>query len=182
MTSRWLEHDWFGRPLPANLVIGDRSWLYSSFAFVHYRSKQHCGLRVGHDSGMYKGTFFDLGPEGQVEIGDFCAIVGAIFSTNGNVAIGDYTFVAHEVVFADQSFAAPDSSLIDSHAVSRCKIQIGDNVWIGAGAQLLGNVRIGEGAIVGAAANVTEIEIPPFTIFGGNPARQIGVVPRKDRV
>ena len=47
------------------------------------------------------GTFFDLGPDGQVEIGDYCTIVGAIFSTNTRVSIGDHCFVSHEVVISD---------------------------------------------------------------------------------
>jgi acetyltransferase-like isoleucine patch superfamily enzyme len=181
MTNRVLEHDWFDRPLPANLQIGRDSWLYSSFSFVHYQSRCEYGVRVGHDSGMYNGTFFDLGPEGRVEIGNYCTIVGAIFSTNGHVKIGDYTFIAHEVVFADRSVAGPGLTTPDSHRVPRSKIHIGENVWIGARAVVIGNVQIGEGSIVGAATNVTDIEIPPFTIFAGNPARQIGVVRRKDR-
>src|SRR5205809_523678 len=74
--SESLAHDWFPRALPDNVVIGERSWLYSSFAFLHYRSDQPCGVRIGSDSGLYNGTFFDLGPLGEVEIGE-SAIVGA---------------------------------------------------------------------------------------------------------
>ena len=34
---RMLEHDWFPEPLPENVIFGERSWCYSSFAFAHYR-------------------------------------------------------------------------------------------------------------------------------------------------
>jgi len=47
--SESLAHDWFPRALPDNVVIGERSWLYSSFAFLHYRSDQPCGVRIGSD-------------------------------------------------------------------------------------------------------------------------------------
>lgn len=169
-----LEHDWFDRPLPANVEIGERSWLYSSYAFLHYQSELTCGVCIGHESGLYHNTFFDLGPQGEVKIGNYCAIVGGIFSTNGSVVIGDYALVAHEVVFADHAFAEPAL-----HGRTRPRIEIDENVWIGARAMVIGEVQIGEGSIVGAFARVADVEIPPYTIFAGNPARQVGVVPRR---
>ena len=51
-------------------------------------------------------------------------------------------------------------------------ITIKDNVWIATGAIVLPGVTIGEGAIVGAGAVVTK-DVPPWTIFGGNPAKLI---------
>ena len=48
----------------------------------------------------------------------------------------------------------------------------GDN-WIGANATILKGVTVGEGAVVAAGAVVTK-DIPPFTIWGGVPAKQIG--------
>jgi acetyltransferase-like isoleucine patch superfamily enzyme len=180
MTERFLEHDWFERPLPANVELGARTWLYSTFAFVHYHSTAPLGLRVGNDTGIYNGTFFDLGPKGEVVIGDFCSIVGGIFATNSRIEIGDYSFIAHEVVLADDSFAAPPSAPPGRLSDYRPTIQLGENVWIGARAILLGDVEIGEGAVIGAAA-VVRGQVPPMTIFAGNPARQVGVVRRKTR-
>jgi acetyltransferase-like isoleucine patch superfamily enzyme len=166
-----LAHDWFPQPLPANIELGERSWCYSSFCCLHYRSQRPCGVRVGHDSGIYHGTFFDLGPHGEVEIGNYCTIVGAIISTNGRVSIGDYTFIAHEVVLADSFGAAPPKT--SESAASRTVISLGENCWIGARAVLLRGVGLGKGVIVGAAA-VVDFEVPPFAIVAGNPARIVG--------
>lgn len=102
-----LAHDWFPRAIPDNVVIGDRSWLYSAYAFLHYRSRRPCGVRIGHDSGIYHGSFFELGSDGEVEIGHYCSIVGAVISTNRRVVIGDYSLIAHEVVLADADAAVP---------------------------------------------------------------------------
>jgi acetyltransferase-like isoleucine patch superfamily enzyme len=102
-----LPHDWFPRALPSNVVIGERSWCYSSFSFLHFRSRRLRGVIIGNDTGIYHGTFFDLGPEGEVEIGDYCTIVGAIFATNSRVTVGNYSFIAHEVVLADCFAATP---------------------------------------------------------------------------
>ena len=50
------------------------------------------------------------------------------------------------------------------------KVIIGADVWIGAGAVILGGVRIGHGAVVGAGAIVTK-DVPPYGIVAGVPAR-----------
>ncbi|MGX7345021.1 serine O-acetyltransferase [Acetobacter pasteurianus] len=47
-------------------------------------------------------------------------------------------------------------------------------VLIGAGAKVLGNIEIGEGAKIGAGSIVLE-PVPPFTTVVGNPARKVGV-------
>jgi acetyltransferase-like isoleucine patch superfamily enzyme len=171
--DRYLPHDWFSRPLPGNVELGPRSWLYSAFAFVHYGSRRPVGVRIGHDSGLYNGTFLDLGPDGEVMVGNYCTLVGVIIATNGRVEIGDYTFIAHEVTIADHFAAVPPSARsIEGRQPLYTNIMIGTNVWIGARAVLFGNVSIGEGAIVGAAAVVTG-EIPPFSLVVGNPARVV---------
>ena len=176
-----LPHDWFPRALPANVVIGERSWCYSSFAFLHYRSTRACGVRVGQDSGIYHGSFFDLGPDGEVVIGDFATLVGAIISVNSRVEIGDHAFIAHEVVLADSFAVVPgaEGTLTPSDG-QRSTIVVGRNSWIGARATILAGVRIGEGAIVGAAA-VVEDDVPDFTIAAGVPARIVGSVATDER-
>ena len=52
-------------------------------------------------------------------------------------------------------------------------VVIGKRAFIGAGAIILPGVTIGEGAIVAAGSIVTS-DVAPFTMVGGNPARQIG--------
>jgi UDP-2-acetamido-3-amino-2,3-dideoxy-glucuronate N-acetyltransferase len=49
------------------------------------------------------------------------------------------------------------------------------NASIGAGAIILGGTVIGESAMIGAGAVVTK-NIPPYTLWVGNPARQTGYV------
>jgi acetyltransferase-like isoleucine patch superfamily enzyme len=167
--SRRLEHDWFPRPLPDNVRIGERSWCYSAFAFQHYRSRRPCGVRVGRDSGIYNGTFFDLGEDAEVIVGDFCTLVGVIIATNRRVEIGDYAFLAHEVVLADHAAMTPSSA---SSIDGKTGIKIGANCWIGARAVLLGGADIGEGSIIGAGA-VVDGFVRPFASVAGNPAREL---------
>jgi acetyltransferase-like isoleucine patch superfamily enzyme len=171
-----LEHDWFPCPLPANVLHGERSWLYSSYAFIHCRSRRPVGVRIGHDTGVYIETFFDLGPEGEVEIGDYCTIAGPIFSTNGRVVIGDYALISREVVLAD-SFAALPAGACDQPRVhadaAAAGIHIGNDVWIGTRAVLLSGAQLADGVIVGAGA-VVDFAVPAYAIVAGNPGRVVG--------
>ncbi len=170
-----LEHDWFPRPLPPSVSCGDRSWIYSSFAFVHCRNDRHGAVRIGTDTGIYHGTFFELGPDADVTIGDYCALVGAIICSNGRVRIGDYTFIAHEVVLADHGWTVPPgpNHVPTSPASRDSSIELGENCWVGMGAVLLAGTKLAEGCVVGAGA-VVNFAAPPYAIIAGNPARVVG--------
>lgn len=177
--SRRLAHDWFPGALPENVKLGERNWLYSSFAFRRYRSQRPVGVATGPDTGLYNGTLFDLGPDGEVSIGAFTTLVGAIICTNQHIVIGNYVFIAHEVVLADQADAVPASDVSPWGAGSDPTgsgrgITIGDDVWIGARAVILGGAHIGVGAIIGACALVTG-EVPPYAVVAGNPGRVVAV-------
>jgi acetyltransferase-like isoleucine patch superfamily enzyme len=176
-----LAHDWFPRPLPENVERGERSWLYSSHAFVHCASRAPCAVRIGADSGVYHGTHFELGPLAEVRIGRWCTIVGAIIATNGRVTIGDFSFIAHEVVLAAEDYARPPhaapagaaasaAASAAAGAAASAALEIGENVWIGARAIVVAGTRIGDDAIVGAGA-VVRGEVPARSTVAGNPAR-----------
>jgi acetyltransferase-like isoleucine patch superfamily enzyme len=51
-------------------------------------------------------------------------------------------------------------------------IVIERNVWIAAGATIIGGVTVGENSVVAAGSVVTS-DVPPNTLVGGNPARVI---------
>ncbi|WP_241898851.1 MULTISPECIES: DapH/DapD/GlmU-related protein [unclassified Erwinia] len=49
-------------------------------------------------------------------------------------------------------------------------IEIGENVWIGAGAVILPGVSIGENSIIAANSVVTS-DVPANTLYAGTPAK-----------
>jgi acetyltransferase-like isoleucine patch superfamily enzyme len=153
--------------------LGERSWLYSAYAFLHCRSRRPWAVRIGRNSGVYHGSFFDLGPRGEVVIGDYCTLVGAVFACNSRVVIGDYVFVAHEVAFADDGRRAVPGDGPDCEGEPPTSIVLGEGSWVGARAVLLAGARVGAGAIIGAGA-VVDFEAPPFAVVAGNPARVVG--------
>jgi acetyltransferase-like isoleucine patch superfamily enzyme len=174
-----LAHDWFDGALPDNVRIGEGSWIHSAYAFLHMRSRRPCAVSIGRRSGVYIGSFFDLGPEGEVVIGDYCTLVGVVIATNARVVIESYAFLAHEVVIADHFAARPWREAAGAApAAAQHAVSIGEDAWIGARATLLDGARIGAGAIVGAAA-VVDFDVPPLAIVAGNPARIVGRAPER---
>lgn len=51
-------------------------------------------------------------------------------------------------------------------------INVGNDVYIGYGATLIGPITIGDGAVIGACSVVTK-DVPPYAIVVGNPAKVI---------
>ena len=51
-------------------------------------------------------------------------------------------------------------------------ITVGNDVWFGAGVQVLPGVTIGDGAVIGAGAVVTK-DVPPRTVVAGVPAKAV---------
>lgn len=177
-SPRLLPDDWWPEPLPDNVEIGPRSHLYSTYAFLHYASSRPCGVRIGHDTGVYDGTVFELGPLGEVRIGDWGTVVAPVFATNGLVTIGDHAFISHEVFFLDDAAAVPPRDR--SWAAPSPAITVADACWIGTRTVLLPGAHLGEGAIVGAGS-VVDFPVPDFAVVAGNPARIVGSAPPAGR-
>jgi len=66
----------------------------------------------------------------------------------------------------------PEAKGALGHPQSRGKTEIGNDVWIGAEAMILSGVTIGDGAVIAARALIRS-DVLPYSIVGGNPARQI---------
>ena len=102
--------------------------------------------------------------------------------------IGFYTFIyaSEKITIGSDCLIAPFVYLVDSdHSISKkmpinqqsnttSPITIGNDVWIATGAKILKGVKIGDGAIIAAGA-VVATDVPKYEIFGGIPAKKIGV-------
>ena len=60
-------------------------------------------------------------------------------------------------------------SVVNNNAL---KIEIGNDVWIGEGVTMMPNVKVGNGAIIGACSFVNK-DIPPYSIAVGVPVKVI---------
>lgn len=92
---------------------------------------------------------------------------------HGGLVIGRYVMMAPfcQVMTANHDYSNWRVPMMQQDI--RCgRVEIGDDVWLGAHAAILPNVRIGQGAIVAAHAVVTK-DVEPFSIVGGVPAKII---------
>ena len=59
-----------------------------------------------------------------------------------------------------------------NEVVTETRTKIGNDVWIGAGANILGGVTIGDGDVIGAGSVVVD-DVEPYSIVVGVPAKVI---------
>ncbi len=104
-------------------------------------------------------------------IGKFCSIAcGSKFlfnSANHTLkSLANYTF---PLFFEEWGLDKKD---VASAWDNKGDITIGNDVWIGYEAVIMSGVHIGDGAIIASRAVVTK-DVPPYTIVGGTPAKEI---------
>lgn len=121
-------------------------------------------------------------------------LIPPFFCTGGDgTRVGRNVFVNQNCTFydlggldiADDVMIGPNVSLITSgHPLDPSQrrsvtigkpIVIGRNVWIAAGATVIGGVTVGENSVVAAGSVVTR-DVPANVLVGGNPARVIRAI------
>ncbi len=106
----------------------------------------------------------------QVYIGEDLIIVDEL-DDRGMVRIGNRVAIAERVtlvISSNANFSKIRPFMKDTHG----RIVIEDDAWLGTGAIILPDVRIGTGAVVGAGSVVTK-DVPDLTVVGGVPAKAI---------
>ncbi len=109
-------------------------------------------LTIGQDVSI--GSFSNIRCNQTIDVGDGCLLAQFV-----SLIGGQYRWKQRHVPIMKQGFEAG-------------RISIGKDCWIGVGAIILPNVRIGEGAIVAAGAVVTK-DVPSYAVVGGTPAKVI---------
>ncbi|HBX50578.1 MAG: hypothetical protein A2W98_01255 [Bacteroidetes bacterium GWF2_33_38] len=86
-----------------------------------------------------------------------------------NISVGQKTMITEGVKILSHFI---DVNHDDLEHMYFGKVEIGSNVFIGMNTVIVRPVTIGNGAIIGANSVITK-DIPPYTIWGGNPAKFI---------
>ena len=133
------------------------------------------GCRIGSHSRI--GTFVEI--QRGAEVGTACKIQSHTFICDG-VRIEDEVFVGHGVTFVNdrRPRATDGSGELQTEAdweLLRTIVERGAS--IGSGATILGGVRIGSEATIGAGAVVTR-DVGPGETVVGNPARSLAAARR----
>jgi len=137
-----------------NIIVGDYTY-YDDFKDVHQFE----------DNVKY---LFDFSGD-QLIIGKFCMIASDVsfIMNGGNHASAGISAYPFAIFGGDWAGAMEGKSY-----PSKGNTVIGNDVWIGYRATIMPGVSIGDGAIIGTQAVVTK-DVAPYTIVGGNPAKEI---------
>ncbi len=132
---------------------------------------------IGRGSHIVESTIGDYTyDDGDVsifysEIGKFCSLANRVRINPGNHPQDRVT--QHHLTYRRKQFGLDtrdDEVFFDWRRSHPCVI--GHDVWIGHAAVVLPGVRIGTGAVIGAAAVVTR-DVEPYQVVVGVPARPV---------
>ena len=104
----------------------------------------------------------------NTDIGAFCSIAAGSTIGGGSHPT---TWASSSPVFYKGKNVL-NTNFSNNHYDEYKKTVIGNDVWIGSKCLIKGGVIIGDGAIIGMGSVVTK-DIPPYEIWGGNPAHFI---------
>lgn len=133
----------------------------SSFA-----GKMGFGSYIGENSIVLGniGKYCSIGPDvkfisGTHPLSDFVSTSPVFYSTlnQNNMSFVEKQYF-DEILYADK--------------INKFVVLVGNDVWIGTGAIIIGGITIGDGAVILANATVTT-NVLPYTIVGGVPAKVI---------
>ena len=155
---------------PHKIRLGD-DVVIDDLVVLDAKGEHNVGITIGNGVFLGRGTILSC-KDGDITLGDH-ANLGfhcEIFS-GSTVTVGAHALLAAQVylVGGGHAFEASDAAVVDQPRTSR-GIQLGDNVWLGAGAKVLDGVRIGTDVVVGAGA-VVNADLPDGAIAAGVPAR-----------
>lgn len=113
--------------------------------------------------------------------------VGEDFFANHNTVILDCA----KVTFGDHVFVAPNCGFYTAgHPLDAERhnqgleyarpITVGNDVWIGAGVQVMPGVTIGSNVVIGGGSVVVK-DIPDGVLAVGNPCRVVRILTEKDK-
>jgi UDP-2-acetamido-3-amino-2,3-dideoxy-glucuronate N-acetyltransferase len=122
------------------------------------------GAVIGNNCNINAHCFI----ENEVKIGNNVTIKCGVYLWDG-ITIEDNVQVSPNVTFMNDMCPRAKTPF------SLMRTTIKKNASIGAGATILGGITIGEYALIGAGSVVTK-NVPPYTVWYGNPAKHKGYI------
>jgi UDP-2-acetamido-3-amino-2,3-dideoxy-glucuronate N-acetyltransferase len=149
--------------------------------FVHELADVKSG-NIGKDTKIWQ---FSIVLSGAI-IGENCNINCHCFIENdvvmgNNVTVKSGVYLWDGIHIDDDVFIGPNVSFTNNkyprskHFINSMKTHIGKGASIGAGSSILCELSVGEYAMIGAGSVITK-NVPPYTLWFGNPASQKGFV------
>ena len=131
-------------------AVGDRTFFSGSIGFGSYIGKK-CNLAA--------------------KIGRYTCIGPGVETVYGNHPITEFVSM-HPAFYSVAQQAGFTYVEENKYKEDMNSVVIGNDVWIGANALILGGVHIGDGSVIAMGAVVTK-DVAPYSIVGGVPAKLI---------
>lgn len=128
---------------------------------------------IGDGVQFRRNVSFRVERGAELVIGDGCHFTGDTYvRVSHSVRFGENVLVAEFVSVRDSNHGtAPGCPINRQHAVHGT-VEIGSDVWIGAGARILKDAKIPDGCVIAANSVVLgSSRLEPDGIYGGSPVR-----------
>lgn len=119
----------------------------------NWRIGHHCVMKIGKNSSSTNPVYITCAEGANIIIGEDC-----MFATNNQIRTDD---------------AHPIYDVNTGNRINPSKdVVLGNHVWIGYGAMLLGGAKVGDGSIIGAGALVNKVHSNNCLVVG-TPAKTV---------
>lgn len=148
--------------------------------FYKYKYKKLIDKRVAISTGVFihHGANFIIreNKSATIEIHD-----GVYIGRNANIHTNSKIIIGRNCVLSDYVYISTLSHGLDPSAgrimsqpdTDKGEVILGENVFLGFGAKILPNIRLGDWTIVGAGSVVTKSFPDGYIMIAGNPAKVI---------
>ncbi len=168
----------FGRNMtirhPKKISIGNNV-VFDDNVVLDAKGEDNSGINIGDNVVVGRNTILSC-KGGNINIGEHSNIgANCYIISETDFTLGKFVFIAgnsYLIAGGNHSYENREIPIMFQPSISKGGVRIEDDVWIGAGALVLDGVKIGKGAIIGAAALVNK-SIPEYTIAAGIPAKII---------
>lgn len=164
-------------PSKSRVFIGKK--IYSAYRFSESRvsNSVRClalelmGARVGCRVKISRDVSFDY--VGNLQIGNNVSIQEKCFlSAYGGITIGNNVSIGRGCSFFSSEHDYANGEIIRNNQIIKKKLDIGNNIWIGANCTVLGGVTINDRVVVGAMSLVNK-NVLSNNVVVGVPAKKI---------
>jgi acetyltransferase-like isoleucine patch superfamily enzyme len=153
--------------LGRNIFIGDRVTIF--------RADNGGPVELGDRACLLRDTIIETGDGGSLTLGADTYVHPRcqLNAYKASIKIGRGVLIAANCAFYSHNHGiAPGKPIREQPLEAKGDIIVGDHAWLGTGVIVLGGVRIGTGAVIGAGAVVTQ-SVPDDAIALGVPARVV---------
>ncbi len=177
-TSHWEGNILFARN--NRIAIGDETSIPNACSFTFWG--QESSVEIGSKNQIFDNANFVFGTKGRFITGSGCSFESfTAVACYGHIKIGDDCMLSHGIELWQTDTHPIFDATTGDRLNSGKNIDVGNHVWCGLHAALLGGCRIGNNSIIGMKS-VTSGQFCDGVIIAGSPARIVreGIMWKRD--